>query len=135
MPIFRKAKATQGPNLSRVGAKLGLQKDGAKWLYSWLRKPNHYHARTVMPNTFLMPITEADGKVSDPAADITAFLMKSTEGWKPTDVPLSEMSAAEHDALFDLALLYVKEKFPPERAKQNLKEGIPLAHAEGVQGG
>ncbi len=88
-----------------------------------------------MPNTFLLPITEADGKVSDPAADITAFLMRSTEGWKPNDVPsINEMSAAEHDALLDLALLYVKEKFSDERAKQILKEGIPLAHSGGVKG-
>ena len=77
---FPQGQATQGPNLSRIGAKLSLQRDGAKWLYSWLRQPSHYHARTVMPNMFLTPITEAAGKVTDPAADITAFLMGSHAG-------------------------------------------------------
>ncbi|HTQ37525.1 MAG TPA: c-type cytochrome [Pirellulales bacterium] len=132
---FPQAMATQGPNLSRVGAKLSLEPYGAQWLYSWIKNPAHYHARTVMPNTMLTPVTAADGSVSDPIADIVAFLMQSTEGWKPTDVPAeNELTPAEQAALFDLALVYLKEKYPTERAKQYLQEGIPQDRAVGVTG-
>ena len=64
---FPKGKATHGPDLSRIGAKLSTQPaaelygwstKGALWLYSWVRQPNRYHARTVMPDTFLDPIRE-----------------------------------------------------------------------------
>src|SRR5205085_2422923 len=72
---FPQATATQGPNLSRVGAKLSLKPFGAKWLYSWIKNPSHYHARTVMPNTLLTPVKAADGTMADPIADVTAFLM------------------------------------------------------------
>ena len=58
---FPKGVATQGPNLSRIGAKLATNPDGRKWLYSWLRDPSRYHARTLMPNLFLDPLT-AEGK-------------------------------------------------------------------------
>ncbi|HEY2826404.1 MAG TPA: c-type cytochrome, partial [Pirellulales bacterium] len=132
---FPQAAATQGPNLSRMGAKLSLKPFGAQWLYSWIKNPSHYHARTVMPNTMLTPVTGADNSVSDPIADITVFLMQSREGWKPTDVPTDNaMTAAEQDALFDLALVYLKEKYPAERAKQYLKEGIPVERAGGITG-
>ncbi len=132
---FPQATATQGPNLSRVGAKLALKPFGAQWLYSWIKNPSHYHARTVMPNTMLTPVTAADGTVSDPIADITAFLMQSREGWKPTDVPAENtLTAEEQESLFDLALVYLKEKYPAERAKQYLQEGIPPERAGGVTG-
>jgi cbb3-type cytochrome oxidase cytochrome c subunit len=132
---FPQATPTQGPNLSRVGAKLALKPFGAQWLYSWIKNPSHYHARTVMPNTMLTPVTAADGSVSDPIADITVFLMQSREGWNPTDVPAeNSFTAAEQEALFDLALVYLKEKYPADRAKQYLQEGIPVERAVGVTG-
>ena len=40
-----------------------------------------------MPNLFLEPIEEADGKLTDPAADIAAFLLASKQDWQPKDVP------------------------------------------------
>ncbi len=88
-----------------------------------------------MPDTLLTPVKEADGKTSDPIADITAFLMQSTQDWKPTDVPSAqELSAAESEALSNLAFQFVKEKFPAERAKQFVEEGVPLSRASGVKG-
>lgn len=54
---FPEGKADQGPDLSRLGSKLdGPQ--GARWLYTWLRNPDEYHARTLMPNLMLEPIDE-----------------------------------------------------------------------------
>jgi hypothetical protein len=136
---FPQAKAEQGPNLSRMGAKLKLEPYGAKWLYSWVREPNRYHARTVMPNTMLTPIKDAPGEragsISDPAADATAYLMQSTGDWKPENVPAeAQWSQADRKALYDLALLHLKDKFPEERAKKYLEEGIPLDRAVGIKG-
>ena len=133
---FPQAKATQGPNLSRIGAKLALSQNGAKWLYSWIKNPSHYHARTVMPVT-LPPASNADGSTTDPVAiaDITAYLMGSTENWKPENVPSeTELTKDERDALYDLALLHLKDKFPLERAKEYLTDGIPATRASGLQG-
>jgi mono/diheme cytochrome c family protein len=132
---FPQATATQGPNLSRMGAKLSLKPYGIQWLYSWIKNPSHYHVRTVMPNTLLTPVKESDGTQSDPIADITAFLMKSTQDWKPADVPSAqELTPAESEALSNLALQYVREKFPAEKAKQYVEEGIPLSRSSGVKG-
>ena len=56
---------------------------GRRWLYSWVRQPNKYHARTVMPDLFLddSPALK-DDTPTDAAADITAYLMTSGD-WKP----------------------------------------------------
>ena len=87
--------ADQGPDLTRTAAKLNNQK-GALWLYSWLKQPHRYHARTKMPELYLDPIVEKDaqnqptGKVTDPAADIAAFLLGSPTGWKPGEIPARE---------------------------------------------
>lgn len=100
---FPAGHANQGPNLSRIAEKLSLDnpEQGAKWLYSWLREPNRYHNRTVMPNVYLDPypvyemengkeVRDANNKpkvkqMIDPAADAVAYLMNpsSSEPWKP----------------------------------------------------
>jgi cytochrome c2 len=131
---FRAAnEIVQGPDLSNVGAKFSntVNPQGPLWLYSWIKNPTKYHARTVMPNLFLEPITEvikdAEGKpktdadgnvetsVSDPAEDITTYLLSDNSGkWKPvlsakqlTD-PLSK---ADQAALKALATEYMNEVF------------------------
>ena len=45
----------QGPDLSGVGTKFAKDRNpnGPDWLYSWIKNPTKYHARTVMPNLFL----------------------------------------------------------------------------------
>ena len=122
---FPKAKSNHGPNLSRIGAKVASHPDGERWLYSWLRNPAAYHPRTIMPNVLLEPVTLADGTVSDPAADATAYLMKSTEGWSADDVPGLKMSDDERTALEELALLYLESRFPAAKAATVLRDGLP----------
>jgi cytochrome c2 len=75
----------QGPDLTGLGAKL-TSPVGKDWLYTWLKQPHKYHARTVMPNLLLDPQTittnTAEGAkttTTDPAADIAAFLLSGTE--------------------------------------------------------
>ena len=123
---FPEATSTHGPNLSRIGAKLAGNPRGKDWLYSWLREPAKYHPRTLMPNVLLEPVKLADGTVSDPAADAVAYLMTSTEGWKPENVPAAgSLTEAEREALGELALMYLEERFPAARAKDVLKRGLP----------
>jgi len=123
---FPEATSTHGPNLSRIGAKLAGHARGKEWLYSWLREPAKYHPRTLMPNVLLEPVKLADGTVSDPAADAVAYLMTSTEGWKPENVPAANaLTEDERKALDELALMYLEERFPEARAAAVLKNGLP----------
>jgi len=128
---FPGMNATQGPDLSRVAAKLTGEK-GQRWLYSWAKAPNRYHARTVMPNVFLDPIAETDpsgnptGKVTDPAADVMAFLLSVPADWKPEVAPPNrELSPGEKQALHELTAVWLSASFPKRRAERFAKEGIP----------
>jgi cytochrome c551/c552/cytochrome c1 len=127
---FPEATSTHGPNLSRIGAKVAGHPRGKDWLYSWLREPAAYHPKTLMPNVLLEPVTLADGTVSDPAADAVAYLMTSTENWKPENIPAKQLSADERKALDELALMYLKDRFSVARAEKVLQEGIPAEQAD-----
>jgi len=131
---FPAATSTHGPNLSRIGAKVASLPRGKDWLYSWLREPSRYHPRTIMPNVLLEPVTLADGKVSDPAADATAYLLQSTENWKPTEIPAaSTLTGDERKALDELALMYLKDRFPSAKAEEVLAKGLSADQAA-IQG-
>jgi cytochrome c551/c552 len=129
---FPNIHSTQGPDLSRVAAKFNSGK-GQRWLYSWLKAPNRYHVRTVMPNLFLDPIAETDangtptGHVSDPAADIASFLMSVPADWQPdAPVPSRErMTSEEERALEDLTAVWLSASFPKKLAAEYAKDGIP----------
>jgi cytochrome c2 len=135
---FPEAKSTQGPDLSRIGAKLSQapaeqplydwSARGPQWLYSWVRQPNRYHARTVMPNVFLDKITK-DNQTSDPAADVTAYLLESQEGWKPGHVP--EINPED---LLKLAKLHLENKYTVSQSAEYLENGIPESMANEVKG-
>ena len=141
---FPEAASTHGPNLSRIGAKASSIPQGKQWLYSWLREPSRYHPKTIMPNVLLEPVPLADGTVSDPAADATEYLMTSGRDWKPaqewkvetldgeTGFPMASagpLSAEERQALDELALMYLKERFTTTRAEQVLQAGLPADQA------
>ncbi|MFM7251237.1 MAG: PDZ domain-containing protein [Planctomycetaceae bacterium] len=131
---FPDAKSTHGPDLSRIGAKVASHPRGKEWLYSWLREPARYHPRTIMPNVLLEPVKQADGTVSDPAADAVAYLAGSTEGWAAEGVPAAgSLTAEESVATQELALLYLKERFPEARAKAVLRDGLTPDMA-GIEG-
>ncbi len=131
--------STQGPDLSRLSAKLNTEK-GQRWLYSWLKAPNHYFARTAMPNLFLDPIAETDaagnptGHVTDPAADIMAYLLSVPADWKPQEpAPPSELTPDEKQALNDLTAVWLSASFPHRRAEEYATNGIPQKLANTVK--
>ena len=77
---------TFGPELSKVHAKLKAGNFGFNWLYTWVREPTRYHARTKMPAQPLEAEKVGDS-IIDPAADIAAFLLKldgAPADFKPT---------------------------------------------------
>lgn len=134
---FPAGTMTQGPDLSRIGAKLDRPGDpnGPKWLYTWLKNPNLYHPRTLMPNMLLDPVKGSDGQLTDPAADIAAFLLASRQGWSPTDVPSREMDKPETDALNALALSFLQTALNSRtQAKIYLKTGIPESRRAELKG-
>jgi cytochrome c2 len=123
--------ATQGPDLSRVSAKFSNEK-GALWLYSWIKQPHRYHVRTKMPELYLDPIVEKDannqptGKVTDPAADISAFLLDQVVDWQPKDIPARGWEGQEREALADLAVEWLtSDAIPAKRAREFVTKGIP----------
>jgi cbb3-type cytochrome oxidase cytochrome c subunit len=118
---FPAAPSTQGPDLSRIGAKLPTPA-GKTWLVSWLRDPGRHSPRTLMPNPLLEPaaagLEGAKPQAADGAADIAAYLAESG-GWEPKPV------AAPLEADLDqLALLYLGKTLPKSLAEMSLAEKL-----------
>ncbi len=136
---FPEVTASQGPDLSRIAAKFDTDK-GQEWLYSWLKDPPRYHARTVMPVLYLDPKEERDaagvptGKVFDPAADLVAFLMSVPAEWQPTNIPARDLSPADIAAVDDLAMEWLSSSFSRRKARKYLAEGIPAELGGGLKG-
>jgi hypothetical protein len=87
----------------------------------------------VMPDTFLEPVTDAQGNTSDPALDVTEYLLTSQQDWKPRQVN-REMTSVEIASLEKLALQNLEEKLPGSRARQFLQNGIPASQAAEIKG-
>ncbi|HEY2411897.1 MAG TPA: hypothetical protein VGI40_06630 [Pirellulaceae bacterium] len=133
----------QGPDLSGVGTKFAKDRNpvGPDWLYSWIRNPTKYHARTVMPNLFLLPDKDlgadpnsaADDKTFDPADDIVTYLLASSKtDWQPMQSAVDAQKPLPEDdpALKSLILEYLNEAFYKDAADDYYLHGIP-PHLEG----
>lgn len=133
----------QGPDLSRIADKFG-HPNGDKWLYTWLRQPNSYHARTVMPDVMLTPIRNAEtGQITDPAADIVAYLLspESSEGWKPQGDPIAEAlvqgdlsSQANNSDLNAVLAEYLQDAFAQSMVAEYGARGIPASMRSELKG-
>ncbi|HEX5033623.1 MAG TPA: hypothetical protein VFW62_04015, partial [bacterium] len=140
---FRKAEdIVQGPDLSNIHLKFAQDRNpqGRTWLYSWIKEPTRYHARTVMPNLFLNPEPDpADPKkIVDPAADIVEYLLSHpapAEGeekpahqdtWQPVAEGAKKLDDIKGgaDDLNELVLEYLKDAFPEFRAKEIVQKGL-----------
>jgi hypothetical protein len=131
----------QGPDLSGVGSKFAKDRNphGPTWLYSWIKNPTRYHARTVMPNLFLDPERDPgadvndpkDDKWFDPADDIVSYLLDSSKtDWQPIPAAMKAMDkldADEEQALKELTLEYLNEAFYKDAAEDYYVSGIPPA--------
>jgi len=104
-----------GPNISDIHLKIKRNADDplfSDWLYTWIREPQRYHARTKMPNLYLDAYQEGTNDI-DPAADITAFLLSQGS---PGEFPVRDVDSAELDNL--VALFLRKGRFSKEKAEE-----------------
>lgn len=124
----RENEIVQGPDLTGIGSKFDPARNpnGQKWLYSWIKQPTKYHARTVMPDLYLDPIVVKDEKgavvsSTDPVTDIVSYLMSSKlENW----TPFADQENAQ-GSLDALVLENLQEAFFEATAQEYLKKGIP----------
>ncbi len=99
------AQADFGPNLSNIAAKFQSGEQGYKWLAAWIKAPEGYHPKTLMPNLQLS---------AEDAANIAGWII-SVAGESPADLwPVSvevpsEKSKEVKDAVNDLVMLYVSK--------------------------
>lgn len=111
-----------GPNITDIHQKVNRNADNpafSDWLYTWIREPQRYHARSKMPNLFLDAYTDFDGVTRiDPAADIVAFLLNQGE---PGQFPVNEVDSVELDNLVSLYLR--KGRFSFEKAQEIIRTG------------
>lgn len=138
-----RAKETipQAPDLSNLGDKLDPQRNpnGRAWLYSWLKQPMRYHARTLMPEMFLEPYEQKDASgnvvaVYDPAEDITEYLLSSRGGWQPAADTPAALDESMRQALDELMLEHLKGIFYVASARQYIERGIPDDQARELKG-
>ena len=120
--------STVGPDLTGLGSMI-TTKPGQAWLTSWIRDPSHYSPRTKMPNPLLEPeplgSDTEDGRrrMSDPAADLAAYLLQSTGRTLEAFPPVDETD------LDSLARTHLVKQFPSSLADEFLAHGIPDAMA------
>ena len=128
----------QGPDLSRVGDKFASPAS-RRWLYSWIKNPSRYHARTVMPDLKLEPVDHRDagGKLthrSDPVANLVDFLLseKSKANFQVKEDTLAlgadgELPTELQGDVKDLATEFLGGAFDKATANTYAQDGIPAA--------
>src|SRR5262249_21575181 len=73
------AGADFGPSLSDVAAKFQSNEQGYKWLANWIKAPESYHPKSLMPN---LQLSWQD------AADIATWILSIPGEWpQPVDMP------------------------------------------------
>ncbi len=149
---FPQGESIVGANLSGLGSKLSTPA-GRKWLVSWIRDPMRHSPRTTMPNTLLEPVPlgtqvengqagngnaeeEAEGqgeagrsaaqRMTDPAADIAAYLLESSDGGQ---APEDRQPLVEAD-LDELVFLHLGKALSQKLARRYLEGGCELAPDE-----
>ena len=127
-------QSVQGPDLTGLAGKFGSEQDsnGPRWLYSWIKEPSRYHARTVMPDLFLDPIVKKDAtgkvlQVTDPAADIVAYLLSGKTSYQPK---VTELNPEDMEELLDV---YLRDGYAVSM-KDIKAKGFSPAQAARLQG-
>jgi cytochrome c551/c552 len=127
----------QGPDLSGIAAKFD-HAEGRQWLYRWVKDPLQYDPRTLMPETFLDPIVQEDGSMTDPAADLVEYLMANSQtDWQPDPHQPKhpgELSTAQLETLDELTLELLRGSFSAAHSERYLALGIPTSEASALRG-
>jgi cbb3-type cytochrome oxidase cytochrome c subunit len=94
------AKADFGPNLSNVAAKFASKEQGFRWLANWIKAPETYHAKSLMPNLQLS---------AQDAADIASWIISIPGEW-PVQVEVAPLdSESVKKGIDELVKLYVSK--------------------------
>lgn len=94
------AQANFGPNLSNIAAKFQSNEQGYKWLANWIKSPEKYHPKSLMPNLQLS---------AQDAADIAAWVISVPGEWPVTvNVPGVE-SPEVREGLDELLKLFISK--------------------------
>lgn len=92
------ARANYGPNLSNIAAKFQSREQGYQWLAHWIKAPENYHPKSLMPN---LQLSDQD------AADIASWVISVPGEW-PVAVDVPPVDAPEvTKAIDELVRLYV----------------------------
>ena len=92
------AKANYGPNLSNIAAQFPNHDPGYKWLANWIKTPEAYHPKSLMPNLQLS---------AQDAADIAAWIISVPGEW-PVTVTVPDANSKEvKQGVDELVRLYV----------------------------
>ena len=121
-------QSTVGPDLTGLGSMITTD-SGKAWLTSWIRDPVHHSPRTPMPNALLAPeplgsdTDDGRRRMSDPAADLAAYLLESKGEQLEPFPPINE---ADLDALTRSHLV---KQFSSTETDKILAQGIPAEEA------
>ncbi len=112
------AEANFGPNLGNLAAKFKSQAEGYQWLANWIKNPEAYHPKSLMPN---LQISEQD------AADIAAWLVTVPGEW-PVTVSVPDVNSREvKQGIDELVRLYVAKGGYTREGKH---ETVPLSEVD-----
>jgi cbb3-type cytochrome oxidase cytochrome c subunit len=107
------AKANFGPNLSNIAAKFQTNEQGFKWLANWIRAPETYHPKSLMPN---LQLSWQD------AADIAAWIISVPGEW-PESVDMPSVDSPEvREGLDELIKLFKGKTEPISRVDKVVSE-------------
>ncbi len=117
--VRKYAKADFGPNLANIAAKFQSHDQGYQWLANWIKSPEAYHPKTLMPNLQLS---------AEDAADIAAWIISVPGEW-PVSIEVPPVDSPEvTQGLDDLVKLYVtKGGYTPPGGKS---EAVALSEVD-----
>jgi cbb3-type cytochrome oxidase cytochrome c subunit len=98
--VQKYARADYGPNLANLAAKFPSKEAGFKWLANWIKHPEAYHAKTLMPN---LQLSWQD------SADIAAWLVSLEANWPKPVALASADSDSVKSGLDELVRLYLSK--------------------------
>jgi len=112
------AEANFGPNLGNIAAKFKSRADGYSWLANWIKNPEAYHPKSLMPNLQLS---------AQDAADIAAWLLTIPGDW-PVQVSVPDVNTPDVQAgLDELVRLYISKGGYTRDGKH---ETVPLSEVD-----
>lgn len=132
-PFRGEPSVADGPDLSDW-KDLVRGPDRRRWLYTWIKEPQRYDPRTLMPamNPQMAVPADVEGSLRDtydPVADLVEYLL----GNEAEDEPTEPENPLDLQTLDLLVLEHLKREFPEHRAIEYRDGGIPMQLADAIK--